>query len=91
MPAKFRDPKGPDDTLDFKVNWIAALGGDTIIASAWTMPNGVTKSADSFTDTTTTVWVSGGTARTSYNLVNAVTTAGGRVISRTVQLGVAET
>ena len=84
----FPDPKGPGDTLDHRVNWAPMLEGDTITASTWTVPAGLTKTSDSSTTTTTTVWIAGGQAGQTYGPINTVTTAGGRVIARTIELSV---
>ena len=59
MPLTWPD-KGPSDTLDHVVNWAPFLGTDTISASTWTIPSGLTKTSDSFTNTTTTAWWRGG-------------------------------
>ena len=40
------------------------------------------------TTTTATVWLSGGTADTSYNIVNTIVTAGGRTEERTLTIAV---
>lgn len=81
--------KDPDATLDYEFDWAAPppLGpwlpdGDTITASTWAVPEGITKASDSHTDTTTTIWLSGGTAGASYKLTNHITTAAGRIDDR---------
>jgi hypothetical protein len=83
--------KDPDAVLDYQVDWSAwlasALGGaDTIATSTWIVPDGITKNSDTHTDNTATLWVSGGTAGTAYNLVNRITTAGGRTNDLTLRL-----
>ena len=82
------DPKGPGDTLDFKIVWIGFLEGDTISASDWTVPSGITKSNESFTPTSTHVWLAGGADGQDYDCVNTITMASGRMVSRTARLSV---
>lgn len=79
-------PKDPDEVLDYEVDWSARLGADTISASTWTVPVGITKDSDSKTNTTTAVWLSSGTLLSSYDLVNRIVTAGGRTMDQTVRI-----
>ncbi len=86
--------KDPNAVLDYGLDWSEDLAdGDTISASAWT----VTSPADptlvvgstglfvpSHTSTTTTVWLSGGTAGVTYKVTNHVTTAESRQDDRTL-------
>ena len=77
--------KDPDAILDYGWDWSAWLsGGDTISASSWTVPTGLTTPANSRTTTTTTVWLSGGTAGAQYEVINRITTTGGRTDDRTI-------
>ena len=70
--------KDPDAVLDYSVNWEAWLSGDTISASEWTIPTGLTNDSDSFGDSVATVWLSSGTAGKTYSIINHITTAAGR-------------
>lgn len=89
MSALKWDAKDPQDVADYQVNWADRLGDDdTIVTSAWTVPSGITKDSDSSTDTTTTIWLSGGTAGTSYTFINHVITAGGREWDQSVKIAV---
>lgn len=83
-------PKDPGDTLDYLLDWSLFLDSDTISSAVWTVPSGLTKTAQSETTTTTTVWLSGGTADTLYTLDCTITTAGGRTAQRRVGLYVEE-
>ena len=56
--------------------------GETITASTWTVPSGITKVSDSFTDTTTTIRLSGGTEGESYIITNTIETSGGPASGR---------
>lgn len=88
MPTTFT--KDPDAVLDYVNDWASWLAGDTIISSTWIAPSGITVDSDSFTDTTATVWLSGGTVGTSYSVVNRIVTAAGRTDDRTLHFHVKE-
>lgn len=82
--------KNPNSVLDYVVDWTLFLAtSETIATSSWTADTGITLDSDSETTTTTTVFVSGGTLNTVYNLVNTITTNQGRTDTRTVQVTVA--
>ena len=72
--------KDPEAVLDYGIDWDAHdwLGADTISTSTWTVPSGITKVTDSKTTTTTTIWLSGGTAGETYPVKDHIVTAGGR-------------
>jgi len=74
--------KGPNSKLDYKIDWSAWLGTDTISVSTWTNPTGITKDSDTKTATTTTIWLSGGTLDVEYLIINKITTVGGRIDER---------
>ena len=81
--------KDPDEVLDYQINWADDLAlADTIATSTWTSPAGITQGADEFSDTVTTVWLSGGTDGNDYTVVNRITTDGGRTMERSVILSV---
>lgn len=80
--------KDPDETLDYRISWSARLAGDTIASSEWTVPSGMTKESDSNTNTATTIWLSGGTDKQTYSIVNHIVTAEGRVMEQTVRIRV---
>ena len=82
--------KDPNAVLDYQFNWAAWLGSDTIQTSTWDVPDGITKTNEDNSDTTTTVWLSGGTVGTSYEVVNQIVTAGGRTDERTPVIHVKE-
>jgi hypothetical protein len=88
----FEDPKGPGDICDWTVTWTALLEADTIASSSWIVPTGLTQAspAPSFTANQTTIWLSGGTDGELYDLINTITTAGGRTWERTIRLLVQE-
>lgn len=80
--------KDPDEVLDYRLNWSARLAGDTIVSSTWTVPSGITKDSDENTTTATTIWLSGGTLKANYALMNRIVTAAGRTMDQTVEIRV---
>lgn len=88
MPSQlFKDPGA---TLDYAVDWTQWLAGDTLTASSWVGPAGITLDSPSRTGTVATIWVSGGTDGDDYVLTNHVTTADGRIDDRSLILHVRE-
>lgn len=77
--------KDPDEVLDYVRDWSADLGADTIATSVWTVPDGLTKDSDTNTTTTATIWLSGGTLGANYEVLNRITTAGGRTFDKTLR------
>jgi len=82
--------KDPDAELDYSINWAPWLKGDTIVASSWVVPAGLTKTDEYFEDTRTTVWLSGGILDERYEIVNRITTTAGRIDDRTFTLRIKE-
>lgn len=81
--------KDPDaEQYDIGCDWSAWLGADTIVNSEWIAVAGITISSDSSDATTTTAYLTGGTAGSVYDLVNRITTAAGRVDDRTIRVHV---
>jgi hypothetical protein len=81
----------PNDVADFTLDWTSELAGDLITASEWLeIEAGITTDSrpDTFTSTSTTIWVGGGTMGQTYSLTNRITTAGGRIFDQTVELRV---
>lgn len=84
--------KDPEEVLDYELDWEARLTDaaqettDTISSSSWVVPSGITKNSDSNTDTTTTIWLSGGTLGETYEFLNRIVTAGGRTMDQTVKI-----
>jgi len=80
VPSPGKYSQRVNELLDYGIDWSTELPtGDTIVASTWVGDTGLTLSNESFTTTTTTVWVSGGTKNYLYRVLNTITTAGGRV------------
>lgn len=78
--------KDPDEVLDYKVDWAKRLGADSITASTWTSPDGITLMTSSFQSKFTIAWISGGTIGKTYAFTNRITTSSGRVMEQTVEL-----
>ena len=76
--------KDPDAILDYTVDWSRWLETDTILASQWTVPTGLTEGSATHTPTSATVWLSGGTAGQAYTVTNRITTHGGRTDERSI-------
>jgi hypothetical protein len=80
--------KDPNAVLDFGFDWRGASPGpwleadETIASSAWSADAGLTIDSSTYGDTTTKVWLSGGTAGTSYTVRNRITTSKGRTDDR---------
>lgn len=83
--------KDPNATLDYTVNWAPWLpDGDAIDSVAWEVPAGLTLVSSSNTTTKATAFLSGGELGERYRVVCRVTTTGGRIDDRTVQLRIAQ-
>lgn len=78
--------KDPNAVLDFTVNWTTWLNGDTIATSNFTVPSGIVKDSQSNSTTSSTVWLSGGTEGSIYDVLNRITTAGGRTEDKTLTI-----
>ncbi len=76
--------KDPDAILDYMIDWSAWLVDDKISVSTWVADTGLTVDSDTFTNSTTTVWLSGGTALSRYEIINHITTEAGREDDRTI-------
>jgi hypothetical protein len=78
--------KDPDAVLDYSIDWGDWLGTDKIATSTWTVSPGINASGASKTDTTATIWLSGGTAGQTYTVHNRITTVGGRTNDQTFKI-----
>lgn len=85
MAATYSEVKAAASILDYRIDWSAWLGADTISVSAWDV-TGATEGTNSNTTTTSTVRVSGGTAGTPATLKNTITTAAGLIEVRSIAL-----
>jgi len=77
----------PDEVLDYVWQWSSWLNGDTITGSTFSNEIGsLTLTSPSFTDSTATVFISGGVVGGSYKVVNQITTSGGRTAERGIMV-----
>jgi len=87
--------KDPNAKLPFTMDWSAWLlaENDTALSAAWTVPTGLVREsspAESLVDDKATIWLSGGTAGVIYEVMCRLTTVGGRVDDRTLQIRIQE-
>lgn len=80
--------KDPNATLDYSFDWGPYLTplGDTITSVEWILSAGLTKVSQSNTATTATAFISGGVLEETETLTCRITTAGGRIDDRTIEL-----
>ena len=79
--------------LDYTFDWRLCLTGEELItASQWILPEALTLQSSSYTDTTATGYISGGTAGQAYTVRNRVTTDSSppKIDQRSFQLYIAE-
>lgn len=86
--------KDPNAVLDYTIDWSDWLAtGESISTSMWTItPTGLTEDSETEDLTSATIWLSGGTAGTTYTLVNRIVTdnATPRTEDRTIAIHVKE-
>ena len=92
MSKSWPKPADPNDKADYVINWTLDTG-DIVTASTWAIVDsstGMTITTDSFTDSSTSVWLTGGTAGDPASLHNHITTQAGREFDQTVILKIKE-
>jgi hypothetical protein len=83
--------KDPSAVLDWNFNWTNWLASaETISTATVTVGSGLTKDSQSNTTTTVTVWLSGGTLGTTYEVTCRITTNQGRTDERTIGIRVTD-
>ncbi|WP_082519831.1 DUF4054 domain-containing protein [Rhizobium sp. Root1220] len=84
--------KDPDEVKDYRLDWGAQLGDDDLATSVWSIVSGVglTIGVQSNDPKSSTVWLSAGTSGVTYELLNRVTTTGGRTYDQSVLLPVVD-
>jgi len=95
MPYDATFTKDPDAVLDYTRDWKATsdpwlADAETISTSTWVVPSGITEDSSTNDDTTTTIWLSGGTDGTDYEITNRITTSASRTDDRTFRIQVRE-
>ena len=79
--------KDPDEVLDYTVNWAdRLLSGETISTSTWIVASGITEDSDSQTSDATTIWLSGGSAGTTYDILNRIVTSDSRTYEQAFRI-----
>ena len=76
MTATFERDKVQGAMIDYRFDWSALLGADTISSASWSV-SGVTAGATASTTTTTTQRASGGTVGTPATITSHIVTAAG--------------
>ena len=82
--------KDPSDVIDYGLdyaNWLET-GEEITGTPTWTVPTGITKSAQANTTTTATAMLSGGTAGKIYIVSCTVNTTAGRTLQRSFRVHV---
>lgn len=81
--------KDPQATLDYVFDWGPWLTNDTITNSQWTVPSGLTnEAADTPSESTTRIFLSGGAEGENYTVTNRITTNAGRTDERSIEIRV---
>lgn len=79
--------KDPNAKLDYTIDWSSWLpSGDTITSMTASATSGITIASSSRTATSSTVWLSGGTAGSSYDVTMHIVTTAGREDDRTITI-----
>ena len=79
--------KDPAGIIDYTVRWTSWLpSGDTISSSAWTVPVGIVKTAESNDTVDAVIWLASGTVGQIYEVANRIITAGGRQNDQTISI-----
>lgn len=86
--------KDPEEVLDYSIDWSGILAsGEIIDTSTWAIDSTqstptleIDEGLTSNDDTSATVWVSGGTHRIVYALINTVTTDQTRTYERVIKI-----
>ena len=82
----FFPEKDPNEVLDYELDWTNKLNSNEHIhASLFTIDN-ATIDSSSFTNKSTTLWISGGIEGTTANILNRITTSQNRIMDQTVLL-----
>lgn len=84
--------KDPNDVLDYDVDWSRRLdSGDTISTATFSLTTdaGLTIASQSNTTTVAKVWLSGGTAALTGEILCRIVTANGRTMDQSVSLPIA--
>ena len=79
--------KDPQAVLDYAFDWSDWLdSGETIASTTITVASGLTKDSDSESDGIVIIWLSGGTAGTSYTVACKIVTSSSRTDERSITI-----
>ena len=79
--------KDPSAILDYGFDWSDWLAdGETISTVTITVASGLTKDSDSESDGIVTIWLSGGTAGSTYTVACKIVTSAGRTDERSMTI-----
>lgn len=82
--------KDPDEVVNFGIDWADYLKSDTITASIWIVPAGISQVSATFTDTQAIIKLSGGTLGTIYRITNRINTSAGETVDQSIDIEVIE-
>jgi len=81
------EPKRVGEVERREIRWIGALGSDTLSTSVWSVePAGLTLASPQIVGTVTSILVSAGVSKTTYEISNTVTTGQGHTLIEVVLL-----
>lgn len=82
--------KDPDATLDYSIDWGPWLQNDIIESSSWVVESGlsIVPASESFDDTVTTLFLTGGAINNKYLVTNRIVTQGSRTDERSFEIKV---
>lgn len=83
--------KDPDAKLDYGFDWSDWLAsGEILSVSVWVVASGLTEVSTHRADTSTLIWLSGGTVGKTYRVSNMVTTSDDRIDERSFEVIIEE-
>lgn len=88
LETAFDFTKDPDDDLNYSFDWSRWLAGDTITGLEIIATSGITVESSTFTGTSSTVYLSGGTEGRPYDVTHRITTVNGLVKNLTMKFRV---
>lgn len=85
------NPKDPDETVAYAVDWSGELGSDSIASYTMVVSSGdATIAKEQQSTRSLKFWIAGGTTATTTTFLNTVTTNTGQVLERTFSLYVVD-
>lgn len=83
------DPLSPGEEKDYSLDWEDKVEGDDAInSSTWVVPEGLSEEGSTYLNKSTTVWLTTSVTEGNFELINTVTTTGGRTYEQTARLRV---